>query len=300
VLLTRPVDLPQLDRLVSIVEHTPPSEDDEPLSPANYLDLRDSQSFDKLSAYQPVSAGLTGQSDPEQVPGIRASANFFYTLGVAPALGRTFLPDEEQPGKDRVVILSDGFWRRKFGADPIALGHILKLDEQPYTIIGVMPPHFSFPHAGQNFWIPLALDGPQKNERREQSLAVVGHLRSGTRLEQARAETETKWRRLEQFDPESNAGRQVTAIELRQHLVGPDERRFTWFLIGVVGFVLLIACANVANLQLARGAGAGSASLLSAALWEPAGRASCDNSSPRAWSSRLLAQHSDSPLRCGA
>ena len=255
VLLTRPADLPQLDRLVSIVEHTPPSEDDEPLSPANYLDLRDSQSFDKLSAYQAVSLGLTAQGDPEQVPGVRASANLFDTLGVPPAVGRTFSPDEEQPGKDRVVILSDGFWRRKFGADPIALGRILKLDEQPYTIIGVMPPRFSFPHAGQNFWIPLALDGPQKTERREQSLAVVGRLRSGTPVEQARAETETKWKRLEQFDPESNAGRRVTAIELRQHLVGPDERRFTWFLIGVVAFVLLIACANVANLQLARGAG---------------------------------------------
>jgi hypothetical protein len=162
VLLTRPVDLPQLDRLISIVEHTPPSEDDEPLSPANYLDLRDSQSFDRVSAYHAVSLGLTAQGDPEQVPGIRASANLFDTLGVAPAVGRTFSPDEEQPGKDRVVILSDGFWRRKFGADPIALGHILKLDEQPYTIIGVMPPHFSFPHGGQNFWIPLALMARKK------------------------------------------------------------------------------------------------------------------------------------------
>ena len=101
VLLQRPIDLPQLDHLVSIIEHTPPGEDDEPLSPANYFDLRDSQSFDKLSAYQPVSAGLTGQGDPEQIPGIRASANFFDTLGVTPALGRVFLPEEEQIGKAR-------------------------------------------------------------------------------------------------------------------------------------------------------------------------------------------------------
>jgi putative ABC transport system permease protein len=255
VLLQRPVDLPQLDRLVSIVEHTPPSEDDEPLSPANYLDLQDSQSFDKLSAYQPVSAGLTGQGDPEQIAGIRASTNFFDTLGVVPAVGRAFLPEEEQPGKDRVVMLSDGFWRRKFGADPATLGHTLKLDDQTYTIIGVMPPGFSFPHTGQNFWIPLSLDGPQKSERREQSLSVVGRLREGTPLNQAGAETETKWKRLEQLDREANAGHQVTAIDLREHLVGPDERRFTWLLVGVVGFVLLIACANVANLQLARGAG---------------------------------------------
>ena len=254
--LTRPVALPRLARLVAIVERTPPEDDDEPLSPANYLDLKtDTRSLEDLAAYRSWSASITGQNEPAQIEGVRVTGNFFPMLGVEPALGRVFLPEEQEPGKDRVLVLSDGFWRRRFGADPAILGQTLRLDEQSYTVVGVMPLTFNFPLGGQNFWTPLAMDSAEKIVRGEQSFRTFGRLRAELGLEQARAEIETKWSRLQKQFPESNEGHRVTVVDLRRSIVRSDERQFVLFLIGVVSFVLLIACANVANLQLARAAG---------------------------------------------
>ena len=255
-ILTRPVSLPDLDRLVAVVERTPPSEDDEQLAPANYLDVKAGvKSFTDLAAYRYWSATLTGQGEPAQIECVRVSANFFTLVGERAALGRSFLAEEQEPGNDRVVVLSDGFWKRKFGGDPAVLGRTLRLDDQSYTIVGIMPRTCGFPRGGQNLWTPLALGAEEKNQRARRSLSAVGRLRPGTPIEHARAEVATIWNRLEKQYADENAGHRVMALELRDHLVSEDDRRVVLLLLGAVGFVLLIACANVANLQLARAAG---------------------------------------------
>lgn len=150
--LTRPVTLPDLNRLVAVVQRTPPSEDDERLAPATYLDVKAAaRSFQDLAAYRYWNATLTGQGEPAQIECVRVSANFFAVVGEKPAMGRSFLAEEQEPGKDRVVVLSDGFWRRKFGADPSILGRTLRLDEQSYAIVGVYRGLAGFPAVARTF-----------------------------------------------------------------------------------------------------------------------------------------------------
>jgi len=175
--LTRPVSLPDLDHLVALVERTPPSEDDELLAPATYIDVKAAtRSFEDLAAYRYWGATLTGQGEPAQIECVRVSANFFTVVGERPALGRSFLAEEQEPGKDRVVVLSDGFWKRKFGADPAVLGRTLRLDEQNYTIVGVMPPDFEFRYSEAELWMPLRLTPASP------WLQVAGRLRLGVSI----------------------------------------------------------------------------------------------------------------------
>jgi putative ABC transport system permease protein len=255
-ILTRPVNYPKINRLVSIVERTPPDYDDESLAPANYRDLTvRSDAFESVAAYEPWSAALTGPVEPEQIQGLRTTANLFTTLGVNPAIGRTFFSEEQQPGNEHVVVISDGFWQRSFGHNSDVLGRNIRLDGEAYTIIGVMPAGFHFPFVRENFWAPLVVDSAKRNERREQSISIVGRLRQETSLERARAEIQTTWSQLQKEYPDVNGGHLATVVEWRRFVVSDDHRRFTLFLLGVVSFVLIIACANVANMQLARAAG---------------------------------------------
>ncbi len=227
-----------------------------PVAPANFLDWKQqNQSFESMAAAQVWGPNLTGQDRPEAIKAMQTTADMFGLLGVSPALGRTFNADEDKPGNERVVVLSDRLWQRRFGADKNVIGRQITLDGNGYTIIGVMPPDFQFApfwatHA--EMWAPLNL-AARLNDRVGQSLRVFARLKPGVTSVSAQAEMETISRRLEQQYPESNKGLTVSVDSLHEKAVG-NTRPALLILLGAVGFVLLIACANVANLMLARSA----------------------------------------------
>jgi putative ABC transport system permease protein len=192
---------------------------------------------------------LTGDGEPERLQGVGVSAGLLGVLRVQPALGRGFLPEEDRPGAEPVALLSDGLWRRRFGADPKIVGRILQLDGKATTVLGVLPADLQFPRTSE-VWLPMALD-PAKAGRRSDFLTVVGRLASGLTQSQAQSELSAVMRRLEEQYPDSNAGWGVELQPLHEYLVGESRTALLVF-AGAVGFVLLIACANVANLLLAQ------------------------------------------------
>ena len=257
--LLSPLPYPEPERLVWVRESNPGADiPDEPASAPNYNDWRTQvRSFDGLAAYANTALTLTdgGGGEPERIPAVSTSANFFQVVGVAPALGRGFLPEEETAGKNRVVVLSHGLWQRRFGASPQALGQTITLGGNAYTVVGVAPADFKSPVRGPKapeMWVPIAFNFNQ-NVRRSDYLNVIGRLRAGATIGQAQAELAGVAARLEQEYPATNAGWTVTTQPLHERVVG-NVRQALWVLMGVVGFLLLIACANVANLLLARAA----------------------------------------------
>jgi putative ABC transport system permease protein len=224
------------------------------ISPPDFLDYREQiHTFERFAAFQPLSFTLTGEGEPERVTSARVSAGFFETLGVQPiAGGRTFRADEETAGRNGVAVLSYGLWQRRFGGDPKIVGKTLALNGQNATIIGVMPPGFQFPREAE-LWTPIAFKTPQMSQRRSHFLQAVGRLKSGVTMDQAQADINSIAHSLEKQYPESNTNFGLGLTLLPERLVG--QLRLTLFvLLGAVGLVLLIACANVANLSLARGA----------------------------------------------
>lgn len=253
-IIRRPVALPEMDHLAVVDEQSAGSEV-RGISPANYLDFRlGSKSFEQLAAYQYWSTSESNQGQLEELHGVRVTANFFTTVGVRPTLGRSFSPWEEVSGKNGEVIISSALWKQRFGADPTAVGKTMELNGEPYTLIGVMPARATFPLGAPAFWIPLAMDPRVRAERHELALYTVGRLRTGTSLEQARAEIDTLWRQLTTLYPEANRNRISHVVSLHDDIVLDYNRQFALLLMGTVGFVLLIVCANIATLQLARGA----------------------------------------------
>ena len=227
-----------------------------PVAPANFLDLRQqTQAFESIAAAQVWGPSLTGRDQPEHLRGLQLSADMFHLLGVKPALGRTFTPQEDQPGNDHVVVLSNRLWQRRFAADPKIVGQQLLLDGANYEVIGVMPAQFEFAPfwaTQTELWVPLNL-AARVGDRKGASLRIFGRLKSGTSLEQAQAEVATIFSRLEQQYPEANKGLTLTVESLHEKAVG-KTRPALLILLAAVGFVLLIACANVANLLMTRAA----------------------------------------------
>ncbi|MGA2593654.1 MAG: ABC transporter permease [Bryobacteraceae bacterium] len=223
------------------------------ISPPDFVDYRKQTTvFEHLSAFLQMNLTLTGSGEAERVPAAGVSAGFFETLGIQPALGRAILPEDEQVGWPQIAILSDGLWRRRFGADPRVVGKTLNLDGKGVTIAGVMPPGFDFPKDAQ-IWQPIPFGYAELKVRRFHFLRVVGRLKPGVTIEQAEAQMKSVCAGLARTYPDSNAVYSSHLVRLLDEMVG-DLRPTLTVLMAAVGFVLLIACANVAHLLLARGA----------------------------------------------
>jgi putative ABC transport system permease protein len=251
--LLRPLPYKDPSRLV-ILWQNPPSGGVNSLSAADFQDWRDrNRSFEQMAALTGAAFNFTGGDRPEKVFGLQVSSTFFSTLGVTPSLGRGFLPEEEQPGAGRVVILSDDLWKRRFGGDPALIGKTIPINQQNYTVVGVMPPGFQFWIYESELWTQLTLD-PNRADRSFYYLVAVARLKPHITLEQARAELTSIARQLALEYPKTNQGWGASIIPVRDELTG-DARLPLLLLLGAVAFVLLIACANVANLLLVRAAG---------------------------------------------
>jgi len=257
--LLNPLRYAEPERLIALYSRTP-NYDRASISYPNFLDwVRDNHSFSAVAAYRPDDFNLTGTGEPERVPAEMVSASFFPLLGVQPLLGRTLLPEEDQSGATPVVLISDGLWKRKFGSSPDVLGHSLTLNDVAYTIVGVVPADFHY--TGINFhpsdvYTPIGgwSDPTFRDRRAGMGAFAVGRLKRGVTFEQAQADMDALGRHLAEQYPEADKDMGVALVPLKQAVVG-DIRPSLLVLMAAVGFVLLIACVNVANLSLARSAG---------------------------------------------
>jgi putative ABC transport system permease protein len=254
-MLLHPLNFPELNRLVVLSEPLPHSvSGSETVAPADYLDwTRQASVFEGIAAYQSWGSDLTGVGEPEHLDGARVSSDFFSIVGMGTALGRTFTPDEEMPGQNQVAVISYGLWQNRFSGDPHILGMSISLNGVPYKIVGVMPQDFSFPRATQ-VWAPLPLSSDFVQEREKQSVLALARLKPSVTPAQAQAEMNTIAARLEQLYPQTNTSRKVAVTLLRDQAAGDFTPMFLWISLGAVLFVLLIACINVANMQVARAA----------------------------------------------
>ena len=256
--LLRPLPYPHPERLMMVWIYNPRQGFDKDVAP--YLTFADwraqSRSFEQLAAYSGASVSLTGAGDPAQLRGARVTPSFFPAMNVQPALGRWFVEQDATAGHERVVMLEHGLWDRRFGSDPTIIGRTIQLSGRPYEVVGVMPAGFHYPEDA-TLWLPLAPVEPYKQFMESRGsfwLNVIGRLRAETPQAAAQTEMDTIARRLEQQYPDSNGGQGVRVTALHDEIVG-DVRRALLVLLGAVGCVLLIACANVANLLLTRATG---------------------------------------------
>src|SRR5215217_5483568 len=224
--------------------------------PANFLDWqKQAGAFTGMAAMAERSFNLTGVGEPERLEGRRVSANLFDLLGVPALHGRTFVQEDDKPGT-HVVLLSYSLWQRRFGSDPAVIGRALTLNGESYTVVGVMPRLVQLPgyeNVSDQLWVPIAFPAEEAAQRGNHFLEVIARLKPGVTLSQARAEMDTIAASLEKQYPTYNARRGGVVVPLHEQLVG-EIRPALLILLGAVGFVLLIACANVANLLLARAA----------------------------------------------
>lgn len=253
--LLRPLPFPDSRRvgvLLVAVNHAPAE------WAAAYPDFEDwrrqSQVFEGLSAFAPQSVNLTGRDEPTRIRGGFVSANFLTMVGVQPYLGRAFKSGEDEPGAARVVVINHGFWQGTLGGDPQILGKSLTLNGEAFTVIGVMPRDFQFPIGSCDVWIPMPYNPHLSRDRAVGSIAVLARMKKDVSLEQAQAELNTIAQRLADQYPDTNRNREIK-FSLLQAVVTQEIRPAVRVLMGAVGFVLLIACANVASLLLARASG---------------------------------------------
>ena len=272
-LLLHPYNFRNLDALVRVWEDRGIDEgyDARYIAPADAEDLRSTNDvFEGLATYTVQSFGLGTEGDLQPILGCRVSANFFDVLGSTPAAGRLFGAAEEQPGADQVAILSYGSWQRRFGGDSQLLGKTISLNSRVYTIIGIMPKDFDYP-VPVELWVPLALTPAEKGDRTQLSLSALARLKPGVSVSRAGTVLAGFSHRLEQQYPRTNAGRATTLLQLRKELYMFTLPLFL-LLQAAAGCVLLLACANLANLVFARMIGRQREIALRAALGAGRGR----------------------------
>ncbi len=252
-LLFKPLSLPD-DHGVVVLTETPPGRGNlmNTVSPANYFDwAAQSRSFEQMASFQFWGMSLTSGGYPESLLALRVSKNFFPLLRAHALLGRTFLPEEDEPGRERVVVLSNRLWRTRFNSDRGIVGRSIELDLKKYTVVGVMPKDFEFP-SGIDMWAPRAFDSHEKQIRDTRSIFVMARLRPPVSPGQARAEMATIAKRLDAAYPDTDHGWGVALMPVREFMIGTLTTQYISMLLVAVGFVLLIACANVSNVLLAR------------------------------------------------
>lgn len=254
--LLHPAPFENSDRVVALVDSRPQQNIDvNGVAPATYFDWRkEVRSFDHLGAYAWDEINLTGDGYPQKVQAFRISANLFEMLGIQPRLGRGFIGEEEQQGKDQEIILGHALWEQRYASDEHILGKDVKVDGKSYTVVGVMAKGFDFPLPAEA-WVPLAIDAKERERRDSRWLWVLGRLKPGVSFSEASAEMQAITQREAEAYPDTNKAWELRSMTLAQFMTGKITREYTLLLLGAVAFVLLIACADVANVQFARMSG---------------------------------------------
>src|SRR5437588_1154259 len=254
-LLLKPLPFPDLDRGVAVWERVPSrGVERNEVTVADYLDWRaQNKTFEQLGIYRWWSTNLTGADSPERVQGFQGTTDFLDIVGVKPVMGRGLLAEEGEPGKDAVALLTYNLWQRRFGADPNIVNKTISTNGTARTVIGVMPPEFNYPK-GAEIYSPLASTAELARSRLNQSYLGIGRLKPGVSIQAAQADMDHIAVQLQKQYPESNTGRGVVIYPILQDTVRMYATGL-WVMMAAVGFVLLIGCANVANLMLARASG---------------------------------------------
>ena len=251
--LLAPLPYAEPSRLVHLWQTRAIENERSEFSYPDFVDVRAGvRALSQVEGYDPTNVTVRAADGPTRLQGGRVTAGFFAMLGVKPALGRTFAPGDDAPAAPRIVVLSDGLWRRLFAADPTVVGRTLAIDGSPYEIVGVLPERFHFAPIGvTDLWVPIDRSAETRAERVDHWLNIVARLADGASAPAASRELASVMRRLAADHPATNAGRGAVAVPLREEVVG-DIRPLLLLLTGAVTLVLLIACANVAGLLLAR------------------------------------------------
>ena len=251
--LLRPLPYDHPERIVSIDETSPDGQRNGAVSTLNFLDWQSqSTSFAAVAGVRQISMTFARAGEPVIVPGARVSTGYFDIFSVAPALGRTFAPQEADGGRDHVIVLSHRLWLSDLGGDPSLIGRAIMLDHEPFTVIGVMPADTMFDHSRAQFWRPLAFTARERT-RNVHWFDVIGRLKPDVPLTQARAEMNGIAARISRDYPDSNKNWGISVVRLSDVIVSSQLERSLWVLLVAVGMLLLIGCANLANLTLARG-----------------------------------------------
>jgi len=248
----QPLPFPDPDRLLAVYEEYQGGRGN--VSAGNYVDgIEPVQKFESITAVQYSSFNISDAGQPERVVGARTTWGFFQVFSIAPVLGRVFTRDDDQPGREQVVVLSHRLWTRRFGSDSAVVGKEITLNGRPHEVVGVMPATFDFTAQTEELWVPIAFTPERKTQHDEHYLQVYGRLKPDATTAEAIAELQINANHLRQTYPNDNPELGFAAVTALEELVGDYPRRL-YTLLGAVGFVLLIACGNIANLLLARGA----------------------------------------------